>query len=253
MSPLNRSGGRAMKDRKVYSSVEHMYDPTSTHGSSRYNPLFRRKPLGGEKMWNKPATSESRAFPSISTQKEPGKMTQLATSAKKSFRDQKFGIMSLSPFRNTEEFDTSHSRLVNENKHIIGREKDIAAEWRTSKQHTKPGFDKSAIYKEKVQFRKMNNATFTSFNSTGYKEPDDRYLYVIPEGSDVTSEYLSVVKVNLTEYVLMLLPKEHLVGTNAKLQRMGPYEKLQLAKPSKEMQNQVFRSIIQNLEAVIPK
>jgi hypothetical protein len=51
----------------------------------------------------------------------------------------------------------------------------------------------------------------------------------------------------------MLIPKDFFVNANAKVQRMGPYEKLKITMPSIEMQNQVFRMMIQKLEEAMPR
>jgi hypothetical protein len=112
----------------------------------------------------------------------------------------------------------------------------------------------STVHKDKVQFRNIGNTTFSDMNSTSYRKEDERYLYIIPEGSDITSEELHVAKINLTDYVrFFLLPKDHLIGNSAKILKMGPYEKLEFVKPSMEMQYQVLRMMIEELEKVIPK
>jgi len=83
---------------------------------------------------------------------------------------------------------------------------------------------------------------------TSFREVENRYMYVVPEGSDVTSINLKAIRINLTDYVLALLPKEDAFSHNAKMKRIGPYEKLEIMKPSKEMQNQIFRMILNVLE-----
>lgn len=226
--------GRSMKNRPLYSSVERMYEQTSATKSSRYNNLWKSDNNAStvKTMRPKPLTSTSRAFPDIYNHNKASTLLQNVGSAIKS----------------------PSGRLLSNTRPTIGREKELTQDWNTNLSAISPQQEKHVVKREKVQFRSStNNATLTEFNSTFLRSAEDRWLYVIPEGSDITSEELSVVKINLTDYVRALLPKDHLIGNTAKLQRMGPYEKLQIVKPSKELQNQVFRAIMQKLEGVMPK
>lgn len=130
-----------------------------------------------------------------------------------------------------EKLMTGNSRYMNESNSIVSRENNVV------------------ISKQKVQFRQVNLNTMTSFRENG----EARYLYIIPEGSDVTSTDLKSIHINLTDYVEALLPKDDTFTANPKMQRMGPYEKLSVVNPSKRMQKQMFRIILNKLEKIVPK
>ena len=155
--------------------------------------------------------------------------------------------MSLSPMRNAGDFK-NHQSVLNKNSRILSNERKSLNPENLIKEDSGP----SVIRREKVQFHKVKDMKGTEMSSS-FIQSDDRFLYVIPEGSDITSINLKVLKINLTDYAKMLIPNNFFAKSNAKVQRMGTYEKLEITKPSKEMHGEVFRMIIQELEKIIPR
>lgn len=195
-----------------------MYGPAASTGLSRYNNLLTKTA-----SVKKPATSNG--LPYIGVKQSNAKsFVVVKSSTKKSSREPHSGIMS--PMHEREKLLSTNTRFAQDNISLLSKEASI-------------------IQKTKVQFRREPPPTVTSF-----REPDNRYLYIIPEGSDVTSIDLKTIRINLTDYVEILLPKDHTFASNPKMQRLGPYEKLEMVKPSKEMQDQVFRIILNKLEKV---
>ena len=217
------SNKRSVKNRPLYSSVERMYGPSASTGLSRYNNLLA-KAISSKK----PATSSG--FPNIANKSLNVKSY---ITAKSTFQKGNKGIYTgtMSPMQQREKLMTGNSRYMNESNSIVSRENN------------------AVISKQKVQFRQVNLNTMTSFRENG----EARYLYIIPEGSDVTSTDLKSIHINLTDYVEALLPKDDTFTANPKMQRMGPYEKLSVVNPSKRMQKQMFRIILNKLEKIVPK
>lgn len=240
---VNLSTRRSMKNRHGYNSVERRVLNTGATGLARYNNLLKSKNP------KKPATSNYKQLPLINSSKGPRKLLQDGMNTKPNFSMKHHGLMSLSPFRDNSDLDPSKSRYINENRRVIGREKDVPLHWKDGS-HTST--TKGVIQREKVSFKPESNNTFSRLFTTD-QDNHDRFYYIIPEGSDVISESLNVVKINLTDYVKALLPKDKHGMTNAKVQRMGPYEKLEAVKPSKQMQHQVLKSIISELVEVMPR
>lgn len=152
--------------------------------------------------------------------------------------------MSLSPFRNQ----------VISSKNTPKREsRDNSIYYRIANKNNESLQSRSENGKEHIL--KVNKAKYVKtqqlldkFNSS-IKNDESRFIFVIPEGSDISSEDLIVIRINLTDYVKMLLPKDNPM-TNSKFKRMGPYEKLEAIKPSKALQSQIFKSILNILEAM---
>lgn len=237
---------RSIIKRPPYSSVERMHNKIS--GSTRYNNIWKNKQFQGNSLRENPPTSDSKIFPALPKNAAAKAIIHTAGgTSKKPYREKKFGVMSLSPLRNTIDFKEAPNQYSTQNKNILSRESNLRSPISNFK-----GENESVIRREKVQFRNDNNANSSVLNSTVYGK-DDRFVYIIPEASDITSEDLKVIRINLTDYVKILIPKDFFANANAKLQRMGPYDKIRIAKPSQEMQDQVFRMILERLEEAIPK
>lgn len=232
---------RSTLNRPLYSSVERMHNRESASGSTRYNSIWKSKQFHGNTLREKPPTSDSKILPALPQSKAPKALIHTAGgTSKKPYREKKYGVMSLSPLRNTIDFKETSNQYTSQNKNILSRESNLRSPVSNFKSH-----NESIVKREKVQFRNANDTNLTDLNSTVYNK-DDRFLYII-------SEELKAVRINFTDYVKILIPKDFFAHANAKLQRMGPYEKLRIVKPSQEMQDQVFRMILDRLEEVIPK
>jgi len=242
---------RSSKHKPLSTSGERMFQQKSLK-NTRYNNMWKTKHIMSGGFRNKPSTSDPNILPSINAISHKNSRPNVLDSSKNSMREKQFGFMSMSPFRRSEILKGDTSQLINQDNKIFGRERAIPNSWKHNDTLGSKILSRSVIQKPKVQFCKAND-TVTDFNASSYKDPDNRYLYVIPEGSDITSQDLIVIRVNLTNYVRALLPKDHLIGNSAKILRMGPYEKLEFVNPSNEIQLQVLRAITEKLERVTPK
>lgn len=152
--------------------------------------------------------------------------------------------MSLSPFRNQITSSKNTPKRESRDNSIYYK----IAHKNNENFHTRSENDKDHILKvNKVKYLRTQQQLLDKFNSV-LRNEDSRFIYIIPEGSDISSEDLVVTRINLTDYVNILLPKDNSMMTNSKFKRMGPYEKLEAIKPSKALQNQIFKSILNILE-----
>lgn len=192
---------------------------------------------------NKPATSDSKILPHI-----PGsKFTNILQKTQESKHDYRHngnnGFMSMSPFKDRNELKTNQSPILHNDFKIPKK----GRYYNQPEAHPKIN---TVVRREKVQFYKFNNSQATDLNSTFIN--DDRFIYIIPEGSDITSIKLKVVRINLTDYAKFLIPKNFFAQSNAKVKKMGTFEKLKITNPSEEMNHEIFRMIIEKLENIIP-
>ena len=197
-----------------------------------------------QRFLNKPATSNASGLPEIKSKSDQKGSLINVEDSKNSSRILNSGVMSLSPFRNNimsnRESPSRESRANSIYYKLANRNND--------KLHKRSEHERENIIKmNKVKYMKTQQQMLDKFNSV-LKNEDSRFIYIIPEGSDISSEDLIVIRINLTDYVRILLPKDASMMTNSKFKRMGPYEKLEAIKPSKALQNQIFKSILNILE-----
>lgn len=237
-----------MKRSLFYSSAEKMFDRRPLGASTRYKTMMNGNKYIQSRE-NKPGTSHSKVLPSIN---DP-KYHSLAENMQRLKSDINSGnqrIISLSPRKHEKPVQDYTSHSHSQNPRLLSHDR--------YRQPESTPFDQTGqkvIHKHKVQFRKYEDQRE---NTASPPKDENRFLYIIPEGSDITSPDLTVIKVNLTDYVkIYCCPNEKhskfLYKHNVKYQRLGIYEKLLVTKPSQEMQNQVFRIILQLLERSLTK
>ncbi|CAI2381294.1 unnamed protein product [Moneuplotes crassus] len=235
----NMYSNRTVKPSLLHSSAEKMFQRKSVHTSTRYNTIMKHNMTVNSSI-NKPSTSDSKMLPNI----HGNKFASMVETPNRIQRNHQEGtkLLSMSPIRPKNKFPGSHTNYLIQNTRLMSSERYPVANTTLNKSKEK------VVKKSKVQFRSKEPASINP-------KPDDRFMYIIPEGSDITCKDLKVIRINLTDYVNYVFSYTHNTPEedpsllyNVKYQRMGVYEKLEVTKPSIDMQNQFLRLLLEQIE-----